>query len=72
MLFRWRAFHESEPMCSDRRFICSSTSILSYDVPTPQQLGIPQSVVNLTTKMRGLVLVTELQEVVSRPHWQVL
>ena len=32
--------------------------ILSYDVPTPQQLGIPQSVVNLTTKMRGLVLVT--------------
>ena len=32
--------------------------ILSYDVPTPQQLGIPQSVVNPTTKMRGLVLVT--------------
>ena len=32
--------------------------ILSYDVPEPQQLGIPQSVVNLTTKMRGLVLVT--------------
>ena len=32
--------------------------ILSYDVPSPQQLGIPQAVVNLTTKMRGLVLVT--------------
>ena len=32
--------------------------ILSYDVPSPQDLGIPQAVVNLTTKMRGLVLVT--------------
>lgn len=32
--------------------------ILSYDVPEPKTLGIPQAVVNLTTKMRGLVLVT--------------
>lgn len=32
--------------------------ILSYDVPSPQQLGIPESVVKLTNRMRGLVLVT--------------
>jgi twitching motility protein PilT len=32
--------------------------ILSYDVPTPQSLGIPRAVVGLTTRKRGLVLVT--------------
>lgn len=32
--------------------------ILSYDVPSPEELGIPKAVVDLTTKMRGLVLVT--------------
>jgi twitching motility protein PilT len=32
--------------------------ILSYDVPTPESLGIPKSVVRLTEKKRGLVLVT--------------
>lgn len=32
--------------------------ILSYDVPTPDSLGIPKAIVNLTHKMRGLVLVT--------------
>jgi twitching motility protein PilT len=32
--------------------------ILSYSVPSPEELGIPKSVVELTTKKRGLVLVT--------------
>ncbi len=32
--------------------------ILSYEVPTPETLGIPMSVVDLTMKKRGLVLVT--------------
>jgi twitching motility protein PilT len=32
--------------------------ILSYDVPGPEELGIPQAVVDLTDKKRGLVLVT--------------
>jgi twitching motility protein PilT len=32
--------------------------ILSYEVPTPESLGIPKSVVDLTMKKRGLVLVT--------------
>lgn len=32
--------------------------ILSYQVPSPEALGIPKSVVDLTNKKRGLVLVT--------------
>ncbi len=32
--------------------------ILSYQVPTPESLGIPPSVVKLTERKRGLVLVT--------------
>lgn len=32
--------------------------ILSYQVPSPESLGIPKAVVELTTKKRGLVLVT--------------
>jgi twitching motility protein PilT len=32
--------------------------ILSYEVPTPEMLGLPKAVVELTTKKRGLVLVT--------------
>jgi twitching motility protein PilT len=32
--------------------------ILSYEVPTPESLGIPKSVVRLTEKKRGLILVT--------------
>lgn len=32
--------------------------ILSFIIPTPQQLGIPRSVVDLTKRKRGLVLVT--------------
>ncbi|MDD6183493.1 MAG: type IV pilus twitching motility protein PilT [Lachnospiraceae bacterium] len=32
--------------------------ILSFEVPTPRELGVPEAVVNLTTKKRGLVLVT--------------
>ncbi len=32
--------------------------ILSYEVPQPETLGIPKSVVDLTLKRRGLVLVT--------------
>jgi twitching motility protein PilT len=32
--------------------------ILSFDIPSPQQLGIPQAIVDLTNRKRGLVLVT--------------
>ena len=32
--------------------------ILSFEVPSPKELGVPEAVVNLTTKQRGLVLVT--------------
>lgn len=32
--------------------------ILSFMIPTPQQLGLPRSVVDLTNRKRGLVLVT--------------
>jgi twitching motility protein PilT len=32
--------------------------ILSYEIPSPQQLGIPQAIVDLTNRKRGLVLVT--------------
>lgn len=32
--------------------------ILSVSIPTPQQLGLPNSVVDLTNRRRGLVLVT--------------
>lgn len=32
--------------------------ILSFEVPSPKELGVPEAVVNLTTKKRGLVLVT--------------
>lgn len=32
--------------------------ILSFVIPTPQQLGIPNAVVDLTNRKRGLVLVT--------------
>lgn len=32
--------------------------ILSFETPTPEKLGVPRSVVNLTGKKRGLVLVT--------------
>lgn len=32
--------------------------ILSFETPTPEKLGVPRSVVNLTNKKRGLVLVT--------------
>jgi twitching motility protein PilT len=32
--------------------------ILSFEIPTPQQLGIPKAIVDLTNRKRGLVLVT--------------
>ncbi|MEG0962313.1 MAG: type IV pilus twitching motility protein PilT [Lachnospiraceae bacterium] len=32
--------------------------ILSFRIPTPEELGIPQSVIDLTNRKRGLVLVT--------------
>ncbi len=32
--------------------------ILSFEVPTPKELGIPEAVINLTNKKRGMVLVT--------------
>lgn len=35
-----------------------SLRLLAIDIPTPKELGLPQAVVNLTTKKRGLILVT--------------
>lgn len=32
--------------------------LLSYEIPTPEELGLPQALVNLTDKRRGLILVT--------------
>ena len=43
---------------SQRGTYAASLRILSYDVPTPEGLGIPKSVVALTEKTRGLILVT--------------
>jgi len=43
---------------SQRGTYAASLRILSYEVPTPESLGIPKSVVALTEKRRGLILVT--------------
>jgi len=43
---------------SQRGTYAASLRILSYDVPSPESLGIPASFVELTNKKRGLVLVT--------------
>ncbi len=32
--------------------------ILSFEIPSPKDLGVPEAVVNLTSKKRGMVLVT--------------
>lgn len=32
--------------------------ILSFEVPTPKEIGVPEAVINLTAKKRGMVLVT--------------
>ena len=41
-----------------RGTLAAALRILSYEVPSPEQLGIPKAVVELTNKKRGLVLVT--------------
>lgn len=43
---------------SQRGTYAASLRILSYDVPTPEALGIPASFVELTNRKRGLILVT--------------
>lgn len=43
---------------SQRGTYAASLRILSYEVPTPESLGIPKSIVALTERKRGLVLVT--------------
>jgi len=43
---------------SQRGTYAAALRILSYEVPSPQVLGIPESVVNLTNRKRGLILVT--------------
>lgn len=35
-----------------------SLRLLTFDIPTPKELGLPQAVVELTKKKRGLILVT--------------
>lgn len=42
----------------ERNIYAAALRILSSQVPQPQQLGIPQAIVNLTNRKRGLVLVT--------------
>lgn len=36
----------------------ASLRLLPFQIPTPESLGIPEAVINTTTKKRGLVLVT--------------
>ena len=43
---------------SQRGTYAASFRILSYEVPTPESLGIPKAVVELTNRKRGLILVT--------------
>ena len=43
---------------SQRGTYAASLRILSYEVPSPDSLGIPTSFVELTNKKRGLILVT--------------
>lgn len=43
---------------SQRGTYAASLRILSYEVPSPESLGIPASFVELTNKKRGLILVT--------------
>lgn len=43
---------------SQRGTYAASLRILSYEVPSPESLGIPSAFVELTNKKRGLILVT--------------
>ncbi len=43
---------------SQRGTYAASLRILSYEVPSPESLGIPAAFVELTNKKRGLILVT--------------
>lgn len=43
---------------SQRGTYAASLRILSYEVPSPESLGIPTSFVELTNRKRGLILVT--------------
>ena len=45
-------------MCSDREVQLHVLRIVGTEVPKPEQLGVPQSVIDLYDKKRGLVLVT--------------
>jgi twitching motility protein PilT len=49
--FRVNAFRQ-------RGSIALAARILNMEIPTPESLGIPESVVEMTNKKRGLVLVT--------------
>lgn len=49
--FRVNVFHQ-------RGSLAVAARILNLDIPSPEFLGIPQSVVEMTNKKRGLVLVT--------------
>ena len=43
---------------SQRGTYAASLRILSYDVPTPESLGIPKPIVEMTKRKRGLILVS--------------
>ena len=49
--FRVNAFHQRGSYAAVLRIVAS-------DIPAPDQLGVPESVLELTKKKRGLVLVT--------------
>lgn len=63
--FRVNAFHQRGSYAAVLRIVAS-------DIPTPEALGIPEAVLGLTKKKRGLVLVTDQQEVVNQPRWPLL
>ena len=43
---------------NQRGTMAAALRLLTYDIPTPESLGLPQALVNLTSKRRGLILVT--------------
>lgn len=49
--FRVNAFHQRGSYAAVLRIVAS-------DIPTPEDLGVPEAVLGLTKKKRGLVLVT--------------
>ncbi|HKK96511.1 MAG TPA: hypothetical protein VJ916_09400, partial [Anaerovoracaceae bacterium] len=43
---------------NQRGTLAVALRLLTYDIPSPESLGLPDALVNLTSKRRGLILVT--------------